>query len=297
MLSKLRRGVWIGLFVCLVAGWGYIAFHASHKSPHQQAVNQGTRGAKSAPPQGATPKSAEERIADYTWWLGAFTFALVVVSTFQIFFLTRADETARIAANAARDSADAAREAFVADHRPWISIEPRGGGDLTYDGNGNARFTAKFVLRNHGNSPAMRVRVFPKMLANGPRYSEAIEQRKLCEPIRGIPDEVPLFTEHTLFPGQIIPYDVGLMIACDEIKTSMQPAQEEATVFWPSIVGCVSYEFAFQKGRHLTEFRLHVRRRNLVAPNLPLGFETKGGDVPERDVLIYRTLLGGNGAD
>jgi hypothetical protein len=50
----------------------------------------------------AAPELAEDRIADYTWWLSAFTLALVVISVSQIFFLTRADKTARTAAEAAK---------------------------------------------------------------------------------------------------------------------------------------------------------------------------------------------------
>lgn len=51
--------------------------------------------------------TSEDRIADYTWWLSAFTLALVVVSAVQIGFLIRADKTARLSADAAKASADA----------------------------------------------------------------------------------------------------------------------------------------------------------------------------------------------
>jgi len=71
------------------------------------------------------PKStADERIADYTWWLAAFTAALVgvafiqfVISMIQIRFLIRADETASITANAAKLSADASMAAESAHVR------------------------------------------------------------------------------------------------------------------------------------------------------------------------------------
>lgn len=52
------------------------------------------------------PKPADERIADYTWWLTFFTAVLGGASIIQGFFLLRADKTARIAANAARDTAN-----------------------------------------------------------------------------------------------------------------------------------------------------------------------------------------------
>ena len=56
---------------------------------------------------GRVPESADERIADYTWWLAAFTASLVAVSLFQGWFLIRADTTARTAADAALATATA----------------------------------------------------------------------------------------------------------------------------------------------------------------------------------------------
>jgi hypothetical protein len=69
---------------------------------------------------------------------------------------------ATIAANAAKESAKTAHEAFIADHRPWVSIDPLVGSDLTYDDAGNARITIRFVLTNHGDSPAVKVKILPK---------------------------------------------------------------------------------------------------------------------------------------
>lgn len=52
---------------------------------------------------------ASERVAYYTKVLAIFTGALSVFGLLQIFFLIRADETARVSANAARDAAEAAK--------------------------------------------------------------------------------------------------------------------------------------------------------------------------------------------
>lgn len=69
--------------------------------PYDQANAQAHENAKVSTASVAPPKSADERIADYTWWLAAFTAMLGVVSIVQISFLIRADYTARKAADAA----------------------------------------------------------------------------------------------------------------------------------------------------------------------------------------------------
>jgi hypothetical protein len=132
------------------------------------------------------------------------------------------------------------------------------------------------------------------MIARGPRFNEETEQRNLCDPVRKIADDVPLFMEHALIPAQSAQYQIGLMITREEIRTSFQPAQDDIAIYWPSILGCVSYEFTFQKrGRHLTEFRAHLRKVNPGNQNLPLGFDTNDGNVPTGQLIIARTLAGG----
>jgi hypothetical protein len=61
------------------------------------------------------PRTAEERIADYTLWLERFTGLLVFVTGFQIAFLIRAD-------SATRKSIDLARAEFLSTHRPRIIL-------------------------------------------------------------------------------------------------------------------------------------------------------------------------------
>jgi hypothetical protein len=67
-------------------------------------------------------ESADDRIAKYTLWLAILTGALVVVSTFQGYFLIRSDRTARIAAETARKSTETAQAEFIATHRPRIRV-------------------------------------------------------------------------------------------------------------------------------------------------------------------------------
>ena len=66
--------------------------------------------------------STHDAVAFYTLWLAIFTGSLVWVSTVQIRYLRRADETARRSADAAKLAAETAHEEFVANHRPRIQI-------------------------------------------------------------------------------------------------------------------------------------------------------------------------------
>jgi hypothetical protein len=68
------------------------------------------------------PVAQDRRIADYTEWLAIFTAALVAVSAVQIFFLGRADRTARISADAARLSSDTSREALTKSQRAFVRV-------------------------------------------------------------------------------------------------------------------------------------------------------------------------------
>jgi hypothetical protein len=106
------------LLTVAVFAMGYVA--ASSVPPpsqqientdHQQAANEGAE------------RTAEKQIAYYTKWLAWFTGALVAVSGIQGYFLLRADNTARLAANAADLSARAA----VAIELPIIRIDPDNG--------------------------------------------------------------------------------------------------------------------------------------------------------------------------
>jgi hypothetical protein len=108
MLTMRQTAQWIvvALFVVWTSFGNWYSWRSLLPSPNQQTVDRSDRGTKNSSPKITTPKSADDRIADYTWWVAAFTFALSVVSGFQIFFLIRTDKTARLAADAARKSAE-----------------------------------------------------------------------------------------------------------------------------------------------------------------------------------------------
>jgi hypothetical protein len=98
------------LLACLILGFGISVWAATEPHPYRLPAAITDDGAKRSFSYVAAPTSPDERTADYAAWLSAFTLALVIVSAVQMFFLIRADRTARIIAQAASMSANAARD-------------------------------------------------------------------------------------------------------------------------------------------------------------------------------------------
>lgn len=130
---------------------------------------EGRRGAsedhaKSAAISNKSPESFWERttadpVAAFTGVLAIFTFVLAVVSVVQIYFLTKADKTARISADAAKVAADASMlQAKLATslEAPKLFLEKISLNDpgKPFD----ERLATPFfevIIRNHGRGPAV----------------------------------------------------------------------------------------------------------------------------------------------
>jgi cbb3-type cytochrome oxidase subunit 3 len=99
-------------------------------------------------------ESPEDRIADYTAALALFTAVLVLVSSAQIYFLFRADKTARTAANAAKQSADFLRNI----ERAYVFIDYellRERNAALKEGGISPYKQIELVFKNFGRTPAI----------------------------------------------------------------------------------------------------------------------------------------------
>lgn len=109
-------------------------------------------GQKQSSTKAADPRRADERLADYTLWLTILTGALVGVSATQIHFLIRADKTARITAEAAKESSDALprieRAYLFVDRAETQRLKPSVSGLF----HGKPR---TIVFKNYGRTPAI----------------------------------------------------------------------------------------------------------------------------------------------
>jgi hypothetical protein len=118
MLIPLAKAAAICIIVIVVLFCGYVLWRSLFppKEPNsdsyrtQEQYSQEQRADKN-PNVKTTETSSEDRIAVYTLALAVFTALLVLVSAFQIAFLINSNDTATKTAQAAKDAANAARDA------------------------------------------------------------------------------------------------------------------------------------------------------------------------------------------
>lgn len=96
-------GVAMASLIYLSAAASFILIE--QQAPAQSRANEHTNA-------NVDQRKPDERIADYTLWLERFTGLLAFVGAAQLWFLIRADRTARISADAANVSAKAATRTF-----------------------------------------------------------------------------------------------------------------------------------------------------------------------------------------
>jgi len=198
MLNKIRvpEIVFGALLTVAVFAMGMLydsSRHHPQQAEQQQHAEQTSQKTKTI--------SADERIADYTWWLAVLTGGLVAASVIQGYFLLRADKTARIAANAADLSARAATIIeFPIIRSPWIGPELMVTDELlahgqSYAGSVNEGLPTQFSViselsyRNFGRSPAFPVQMqlgfaVTKQLPETPFY----KRKAACSPGTVIPE-------------------------------------------------------------------------------------------------------------
>jgi hypothetical protein len=237
-------------------------------------------------------KTTDDPIAFFTFWLVVLTAVLSVAAVVQFFFLLRADKTARISAEAAKKSANVARDTLIVNNRPWMAVSISIGSDLTYDQQGDARVVIVFMLKNVGNSPAANVTVHAEIV---PVFGDPMPfQKELSDRAKLRPDSLNI-DGVTLFPGETQTHAHDLPITLASIQEYAQRIAancgDEITKAWsgtflPTLVGCVDYKFTFEEGHHQTGFILDLRRRDTATPDTAMHFDFAKAVPAERLWLI-----------
>jgi hypothetical protein len=119
MLAVIGKALFVGAVV-----FAMVQATSSRGPQHQYNENSGANHSQHKPDDVIVDGGAEEAIAYYTLWLAIFTGALVIVSFAQIRYLIRADNNTRVAAEAAKKSADVAENSLKLANRPLIVISP-----------------------------------------------------------------------------------------------------------------------------------------------------------------------------
>jgi hypothetical protein len=159
--------------------------------------------------------ATRDAITVYTFFLAAFTAVLGGTAIVQIRFLRRADETARITAEAAKGAANAAaegnaltRDIFVAEHRPWLVWRfPQTTSIIKIGEQLNIRIGAE--IENIGKTPALNIAYFGRLYF--PEKNEAI----LDQGIR-------FYAEH-LHQAMQYPFALAHILPTEKITISFSP--------------------------------------------------------------------------
>jgi hypothetical protein len=215
---------------------------------------------------GLTPSHTnptEEAIAEYTKWLAIFTLFLVLATIGLFVSGERNIEVARESANAAKQSADVARDAVLLSDktaerqlRAYLFIE------TAHVSGSGSDYRGVADIKNAGQTPAYKV-----------NFRSRLGMSPATEPFPSIPFSSPENLNVMLGPGNVavtegvleIPPNRSLLIA--GLDTG-------ATVFYFEVR--VSYEDIFRKHHFLNvRFQSHGRENGIwVLAATPNGYET-----------------------
>jgi hypothetical protein len=125
LVTKAKAGKWlITIVIIFIAGTSYADKITPSQLPHHQIANNTNKqitqdnSSESQPAKTLWDRTTDEPIALYTLFLAIFTFVLAFISSIQIYFLIRADRTARISADAATTQS----KAVIAMESPIIIL-------------------------------------------------------------------------------------------------------------------------------------------------------------------------------
>jgi hypothetical protein len=237
-------------------------------------------------------RTTHDPVAFFTLWLAIFTMILSAVAVIQIKFLVRGEGIAANTAQAAKNSADVAKQTLISAQRAWIRIDQigLGGGGLAIDKNG-ASVSISFKITNIGNSPALNVSPYAWLVvikSGGPFPLQ--EQQRRCEEIRN----QPMSSGVTLFPNESFPSNIGVSgwslgtnASREDIEKGAEVSADKKQIML-SVVGCIDYTFPTDPTKHhQTGFVLGVMR-DVMFPTVVL----EDGIIPIDRLSLMDSWLG-----
>jgi hypothetical protein len=155
MLNALRWVALVSAVVLFATGCAVVYF--SSELPQTAKEQQTTEKHDQEPPKGQNPKLLWDRVFPdtiffFTFWLGLFTGALALVAFLQLSSLNRAEFIAAKTAQAAKESADIAKETLVSTNRAFVFL-------TTFEANvlGDKLVVAP-KFENSGSTPTQNMR-------------------------------------------------------------------------------------------------------------------------------------------
>ena len=149
-----------------------------------------------------------------------------------------------------------ARDAYIADQRPWLTVRARVASDLTRIHSG-FQIQLWLLIKNTGKSPATHVFADAKGLARDELSDVRADQRKYAKTMAPRSDAAGW----TLFPGQDVLLYVNATIENSEIeKYQIRDLVYEGREFVPIFIGNVYYKNVLDGRSMNTGFTHHLRR-------------------------------------
>ena len=208
-------------------------------------------------------KSAtSEHQKDETWWqwtqadpvatytLGLCLIALVQAGLFvwQLGYMREGLADAAAGAQAAEEAAKAAtdlnkitRDAYVADQRPWVSVDlkPEPGGRLIVEQDGNITADITISYRNHGRTPAINVLIGYISIIHDHNDIKRTQDKVLAETNAYMSTGA---NEITLFPNDTTHFDQAAHGKVAAGAFQLTPHAGASNPIELLLVGCLRYQ-------------------------------------------------------
>lgn len=210
-----------------------------------------------------------KRAAWLTFW-AVFIYAAITLAVWH---------ATNKAADAAKESADTARDALIVSERPWITVaitfeEPPHAHSAKpgffFNPDGTATLNAFISVKNIGHSIATSIYISPQMYppAFNNMLTEPIDKQYLwCDKVR---QQTSMDSKRliSLFPGEERTENFTFSMSKQDIQAAMQSGSFiNQTTIIPVIYGCVNYNSGLFKGVRQTPF-LYEMNPLRVAPGV-----------------------------
>jgi hypothetical protein len=254
---------------------------------------------------------AQRNMADWAWYAVLISGLLLAITTTGVWLVKRTldathamlreasvtTQASHVGAVATQKAAEAAieanrvaRDAFIADQRPWVSVDCSLIAPITWGENGGS-FSFKFSLKNTGRTPALNTEVHLRVYSPYGETSYTEDQIKLADEIR----KRKTVMGTTVFPGGTITQRLSTSIGNSEIERIRQWWREKHGLNYdwlhPVVIGCVNYRSVFGGPGHQTGFIYHIFRTVpkddalLIAPSV--------GEIPLEHLALRRWMQDG----
>ena len=218
-------------------------------------------------------KKPDERVADYTWWLNVFTAILGGVAAMQVYFLKRTDETARVTAEAALQSANSAKEALILGQRAWVTVEAElGENGCQIDALG-VTIAVKLKFNNVGNAIALKITPNARVFPSGKHGPSIVDWQNFIDTTKRQGSHYSFY----LVPVDTMPNErdqkgITIAVSAHKFRDDWIDEAIDNGVNEFLIGGCVVYTFPSDNSKaYHTGFFLHLSKKDGIPFNRDSG--------------------------